>query len=149
MCSVSVSSTIRTDLLGNLKYDSVALQHLSTSVRQRLADLEVVTFYETSPTPPLGRLVCVHLIPSIRCRLCQFSFSPFQIVDESSSSLGIPHEVLLPLYENHRDMCRFPGQTDGYKLVLYQLREISLKRLTPFQSKECDDTLSSTRCKIW
>ncbi|KAK7976295.1 hypothetical protein PG989_014758 [Apiospora arundinis] len=119
----SLSTPIRTDLLRNLKYDSAALQQLTTSVRQRLADIEVVTFYETAPTPGLGRLV----------------------VDESSSCMGIPHEVLLPLFDNHRDMCRFAGETDSYKLVLYQIREMSLKGLTPLQSKERTDTISSTR----
>ncbi|KAK8131115.1 hypothetical protein PG984_007553 [Apiospora sp. TS-2023a] len=120
----SPSPTIQKDDSGWPMYEPVALQRLSDSVTQRLADLEAVTFYETSPSPSPGMSV-VDLYSSFR--------------------LGIPHEVVLPLYENHRDMCRFPGATDGYKLVLYQLREIVLKRLTPFQPEECDDALSSTR----
>ncbi|KAK7997595.1 hypothetical protein PG989_005635 [Apiospora arundinis] len=119
----SASPTIRTDLLDILKYDSAVLHQLSVSVRQRLEDLDVVTFYETAPTPPLRSL----------------------IVEESSACIGIAHEILVPLFENHRDICRFSGNTDGYKLVLYHIREIALKRSTSIQYKERSDTRSSNR----
>ena len=46
------TKVIRTDLLRPLQYDSKALQELTDSVRNRLAGLQIVSFYETKPEPP-------------------------------------------------------------------------------------------------
>ncbi|KAK7438303.1 ankyrin repeat protein [Colletotrichum acutatum] len=40
--------------------------------------------------------------------------------------MGIPNESIIPLYQNHRDMCRFSGETSSYKLVFEALRGIAL-----------------------
>jgi hypothetical protein len=48
---------VRRDLLDNLSFDSKALQDLSLSVRNRLLDMQVVSFYETEPLSPFNCLV--------------------------------------------------------------------------------------------
>lgn len=48
---------VKRDLLDQLKYDARELHDLSLSVRNRLQDMTVVTFYETKPLPPLSSLV--------------------------------------------------------------------------------------------
>jgi hypothetical protein len=48
---------VRTDLLNHLIYDSDALQKLSTSARNRLGNISVVSCYENNPTAPLTTLV--------------------------------------------------------------------------------------------
>jgi hypothetical protein len=52
-----MTGTTRTDLLNTLSADSDALKDLATSFRNRLRNLEIVTFYETEITPPLAQLV--------------------------------------------------------------------------------------------
>lgn len=49
--------TVRTDLLNHLIYDSDALQQLSTSARNRLGNISVVSCYENKITAPLNTLV--------------------------------------------------------------------------------------------
>jgi hypothetical protein len=44
----------RTDLLDYLSYDSKHLQDLAVSVRNRLADLTVISFYESEAQYPLS-----------------------------------------------------------------------------------------------
>jgi hypothetical protein len=51
------TGTTRTDLLNTLSSNSVALEELATSFRNRLADLDIVTFYETETTPPMPQVV--------------------------------------------------------------------------------------------
>lgn len=48
---------VRTDLLDYLKLGSCHLQDLAVSVRNRLADLAVVSFYETDAQSPLPSVV--------------------------------------------------------------------------------------------
>ncbi len=48
---------VRRDLLDNLSFDSKALEDLSLSVRNRLLDMEVVSFFETKPLSPFNCLV--------------------------------------------------------------------------------------------
>ncbi|KZL70980.1 ankyrin repeat protein [Colletotrichum tofieldiae] len=98
---------IRTDLLEQLHHDSEALQEVSLAVRNRLRDMRVVSFYETEPTPPLSSL----------------------IVDRTSSLLEIPDEEIIPLYVNHRDLCRFPGETPSYEAVSHALRRTAIHLL--------------------
>lgn len=52
-----MTGTTRTGLLNTLSADSNALKDLATSFRNRLRNLEIVTFYETEITPPLAELV--------------------------------------------------------------------------------------------
>lgn len=52
-----MTGTTRTDFLNTLSADSDALKDLATSFRNRLRNLEIVTFYETEITPPLAELV--------------------------------------------------------------------------------------------
>ncbi|KAI0598549.1 hypothetical protein F4775DRAFT_592269 [Biscogniauxia sp. FL1348] len=117
------SAMVRTDLLNHLNYDSSVLQDLFLSSRNRLQNMAVVSFYETEPTPPLSSL----------------------IVDRTSSILGIPREDIIPLYENHRDMCRFPGETGSYKAVSRALRRIASQSRDVRQTFERPSTHSSER----
>lgn len=59
-----MTGTTRTDLLNTLSADSDALKDLATSFRNRLRNLEIVTFYETEITPPLAEVVRT-LVPHI------------------------------------------------------------------------------------
>ncbi|KAK2778956.1 ankyrin repeat protein [Colletotrichum kahawae] len=95
---------LKTDLLDFLKQDGKALQDLSMSVRNRLGQLKIVSCYETEPTPPLSSLV----------------------VDRISATMGIPNESIMPIYQNHRDLCRFAGETSSYKMVFQALHGIAL-----------------------
>lgn len=52
-----LAGNTRTDLLNTLSSDSEALKNLATSFRNRLRDLDIVTFYETETTAPLAQLV--------------------------------------------------------------------------------------------
>ncbi|KAI0513339.1 hypothetical protein F5B22DRAFT_249177 [Xylaria bambusicola] len=94
---------IRTDLLSHLNYDSDILRKITDEARARLENMTVVSFYETEPTPPLSGL----------------------IVDRTSAIMNIDHEDVIPLWENHRDMCRFSGETESCKQVCRALRRIT------------------------
>lgn len=48
---------VKTNLLDSISYDSRSLQDLEVSVRNRLHDLAVVSFYETQTMPKLSTLV--------------------------------------------------------------------------------------------
>jgi hypothetical protein len=61
-CAMAASAglqnrVVRRDLLDHLSFDSKALEDLSLSVRNRLRDMHVVSFYETKPLSPLNCLV--------------------------------------------------------------------------------------------
>jgi len=56
--------------------DSDALKDLATSFRNRLRNLEIVTFYETEITPPLTQLVrtlALHIVLQYRISLTFFT----------------------------------------------------------------------------
>ncbi|KAI0814366.1 hypothetical protein GGR55DRAFT_631560 [Xylaria sp. FL0064] len=97
------SRIIRTDLLDHLNYDSSILHDLTHAARNLLNDMTIVSFHETEPTPPLSTL----------------------IVDRSSAIMNIAHEDVIPLYANHRDICRFPGKTGDCQAVCRALRRIT------------------------
>ena len=72
--------TIRTDLLDYLKNDSQALQALSISVRNRLADLMIISFYESEVLPPFSSVSigCRDQCPgrpASKCLLCDRSLT--------------------------------------------------------------------------
>ncbi|KAJ4158057.1 uncharacterized protein LMH87_008602 [Akanthomyces muscarius] len=94
----------RTELLEYLTRNSKALQDLITSVRHSLKSLSVVTFYESKFMPPLSSL----------------------IVDSASAHLGIANEEAMPLWEDHRSICRFDCETsDSYRRVARAIRRIA------------------------
>ncbi|ETS79976.1 hypothetical protein PFICI_07505 [Pestalotiopsis fici W106-1] len=121
--NLAVPKATRTDLLGHLGENSQALRELASSFRHRLCNLEVVTFYETQPIPPLSSLV----------------------VERSSSILDIPQEDIIPLYENHRDICRFSGHTTSYKAVSSALRRIVTRAEAKRKTSSKEDARSSQR----
>ncbi|KAM5521100.1 ankyrin repeat protein [Fusarium oxysporum f. sp. phaseoli] len=95
---------IRTDLLNHLIYDSDALQDLNMSARNRLGNICVVSCYEDKPTAPLSSL----------------------IVNRASATLGIPNEEPIPMFEDHKSISRFSGETESYKKLAGALRRIAL-----------------------
>lgn len=117
--------TIRTDLLRHLESDSKALQELTESVRHRLADIQIVSFYETEPEPFMSSVV----------------------VDKISATLGLPAEKVYPLYASHRDICRFPSENSEYKAVLNEIRRIA-KAVSPLAPPKRRSTHSSQTCKL-
>ncbi|KAK6075641.1 ankyrin repeat protein [Seiridium cupressi] len=98
-------NTTRTDLFTHLVKDSEALQDLASAFRHRLQGLEIATFYEVGPTPPLSSLV----------------------VGKFSSILDVPREDIIPLYDNHRNMCQFSSQNNNFKSVSNAPKRISLR----------------------
>ncbi|QPC72754.1 hypothetical protein HYE68_003506 [Fusarium pseudograminearum] len=99
---------VRTDLLKTLIYDSDALQDLTMSARNRLGNIHVVSFYETLP-------------------LSMGPLSSSLVVSPASAVLGIPYEEVIPMPEDHRTICRFPGETESYLKVARALRRIATK----------------------
>ncbi|KAK5994802.1 Vegetative incompatibility HET-E-1-like protein [Cladobotryum mycophilum] len=118
-----LSRTVRTGLLDHLTRDSSVLQELLLSARNRFRNIAVVSFYETEPTPPLSTLV----------------------VNRASSILGIPDEDVIPLYENHKGVCRFSGETSSYMAVSRALRRIANQSLEVTQTLKRTSTHSSQR----
>ncbi|KAK4209931.1 ankyrin repeat protein [Rhypophila decipiens] len=97
------TKVLRTDNLELLKTGSTALQDLSESVRDRLVDLKIVSFFETEPEP----------IMKI-------------IVGRDSAILAIAGEEIIGLYATHREMCRFPDPNNTeYKRVLGAIKRIA------------------------
>ncbi|KAK0611365.1 Alpha/Beta hydrolase protein [Immersiella caudata] len=126
------AKSVRTDLLDYLKPGSRQLQDLAISVRNRLANLTVVSFYESEAQYPL---------PSV-------------IVDQASAVLNIPREDIISLPANHRDLCRFPGETGAYKAVSAAVRRIakaSTWRISPPNRRSTHSSqrslLSNSRAK--
>lgn len=92
---------IRGDLLKQLKADAQSLDNLADDVKNRFENMTVVSFYETEP------------------------YKSLTIVEKASAKLGIPHEEIRPLYANHRDICRFEGETNDCRAVCDALVRIA------------------------
>ncbi|XXH02007.1 hypothetical protein Hte_008372 [Hypoxylon texense] len=116
-------SIVKRDLLDHLNFDSDALQDLFLSFRNRLANIAVVSFYETRPIHPLSSLV----------------------VDRASATIGVFNEDVIPLNENHRDLCRFPSETDSYKSVSQAIRRLASRSYGPARAFERSSIDSSKR----
>ncbi|KAH5281829.1 hypothetical protein HBI71_000070 [Parastagonospora nodorum] len=82
---------MREDLLFTLGLDAQAMNELAESSRNRMENLEVVSFYETQTMQGFSDL----------------------IVERSSAIMQIPGEMIIALHANHRSMCRFEGPKDG------------------------------------
>lgn len=39
--------------------------------------------------------------------------------------LGVAHEELIPMYEDHKSICRFPSETNSYKKIASAIRRIA------------------------
>jgi hypothetical protein len=49
-----------------------------------------------------------------------------QIVDRTSATLGIAHEEVFPMYENHTSISRFPtSETPSYKMIASAIRRMA------------------------
>ncbi|KAH4026319.1 hypothetical protein HBI70_022150 [Parastagonospora nodorum] len=86
-----LTGSMREDLLFTLGLDAQALNELAESSRNRMENLEVVSFYETQTMQGFSDL----------------------IVERSSAIMQIPGEMIIALHANHRSMCRFEGPKDG------------------------------------
>ncbi|KAF2012750.1 hypothetical protein BU24DRAFT_395880 [Aaosphaeria arxii CBS 175.79] len=99
-----IAGSIRDDLLTTLGSNSQALGDLATSSRNRLRNMDIVTFHETETMPGLSELV----------------------VDQKSAIMEIPDEAIIPLYANHRTMCRFGAETDdGFRSALNAIKRLA------------------------
>ncbi|KAI1660852.1 hypothetical protein F4813DRAFT_386262 [Daldinia decipiens] len=110
-------AVVKPELLHQLKYNAEELHDLSLSVRNRFQNMTVITFYETEPLPPFS---------------CP-------VVDPASAIIGLPNEVIIPLNENHRDLCRFDTETESYISVSNAIKRIACQAL------KCSSTHSSNR----
>ncbi|KAH4259424.1 hypothetical protein HBH70_138040 [Parastagonospora nodorum] len=86
-----LTGSMREDLLFTLGLDAQAMNELAESSRNRMENLEVVSFYETQTMQGFSDL----------------------IVERSSAIMQIPGEMIIALHANHRSMCRFEGPKDG------------------------------------
>ncbi|KAF2195851.1 ankyrin [Zopfia rhizophila CBS 207.26] len=105
--TAGITGTTRTDLLRTLIADSESLKDIAISFRNRLDNLDVVTFLETMTTPPLSDLV----------------------VDRHSAIMEIRDEEIIPLYANHLSMCRFEGKNQEYTVVSNAICRLARKAL--------------------
>ncbi|KAJ3479534.1 hypothetical protein NLG97_g8298 [Lecanicillium saksenae] len=94
----------RIELLEYLTRNSKALQSLIGSSSHLLKNLSIVTFYENIVTPSISSL----------------------IVDRASAELGIGNEDVLPLWEDHRSICRYESEnSESYRHVARAIRRIA------------------------
>ncbi|KAF2029167.1 hypothetical protein EK21DRAFT_68331 [Setomelanomma holmii] len=102
--AAGIAGSIRDDLLTTLGSNSQALSDLAVSSRNRLRNLEIVTFHETETMPGLSELV----------------------VERHSAIMEVPGEDIIPLFANHRTICRFEGPTDdGYCYALKVIKRLA------------------------
>ncbi|CAM1505855.1 Fc.00g114920.m01.CDS01 [Cosmosporella sp. VM-42] len=85
---------IKTDLLDYLHYNGRLVQDLSISVRNRLGNMTVVSFYETAPTPPLSTLL-VDRASAILGYYTRTSFPYSRAIEVFVASLG-RRTVIMP-----------------------------------------------------
>ncbi|KXX73339.1 Ankyrin repeat domain-containing protein 50 [Madurella mycetomatis] len=99
---------IRTDLLDYLSYDSKHLQDLGVSVRNRLADLAVVSFYESEAQYPLSVLEAS--LPSHpQSNVCIF-FCDDKISKQRDAKCALIG-LILQLVHRHRSLIRHASKT--------------------------------------
>ena len=92
--TLTVGRTTNVGLIADLKQGSETLCNLSKEAVQRMQGLQILTFVELERTS--GEI----------------------IVDESSARLHLPNERVVPVNENHLNLCRFASSTDqNFKLV--------------------------------
>ncbi|CAO2658177.1 Nn.00g074370.m01.CDS01 [Neocucurbitaria sp. VM-36] len=123
--TAGLTGVTRTDILKTLTADSESLKDLSLSFRNRLDKIDVVTFLETMPVPPLSDL----------------------IVNRHSAIMEIRNEEIIPMYSDHVGMCRFGGKSQEYGAVsnaLIRLARVALKRreMTATSRDSSDRSLS-------
>ncbi|EHK21338.1 uncharacterized protein TRIVIDRAFT_70307 [Trichoderma virens Gv29-8] len=103
--AVSGNQIVRTDLLKELNTHSLTLLEISKSFLPRSSNLSIMSFIETQIEPSLKALV----------------------VPTESSQLGLPNEMVFPVNEHHRSICRYPSATDQtYMLVKASIKSILL-----------------------
>ncbi|KAG8528660.1 uncharacterized protein KY384_006347 [Bacidia gigantensis] len=102
-----------TQLLNALEYDSEIVTKLTGEFRAIQSRFEIVNFYERRKTS-------------------------MKIVDEDSSCLEMPNEVLVPIDATHSQICKFRGPSDpNFTIVLGHLKRsvrLSEKRAIKSQS---------------
>ncbi|KAF2848626.1 hypothetical protein T440DRAFT_500299 [Plenodomus tracheiphilus IPT5] len=119
-----IAGSVRADLLTTLESNSEALGELAVSSRNRLRNLEIGTFHETQTMPGLSELV----------------------VEKHSAIMENPDEEIIPLYANHRTMCRFEGVTDnGYIYALRIIKRLAEKALKNREMSKKSNRTSSNQ----
>jgi hypothetical protein len=78
----------------------------------------------------------------------------YKVVEQKSSILAIPGEDPVPLYEDHRSMCRFADETESYRAVSQAIRRIATAikdkgKAGEEHSDERSSVHSSVRSKTW
>ncbi|KAH8647072.1 hypothetical protein BGZ60DRAFT_570501 [Tricladium varicosporioides] len=94
--ALTLSSSVRADLLRDLQPKSETLQVISRQFVQRANYLHIVSFYERRGIGMTSNL----------------------IVDRDSATLGLPNERIVPIMADHREMCRFSNpESQKYRPV--------------------------------
>jgi hypothetical protein len=135
---------IRDDLLTTLGSNSQALTDLAISSRNRLKDLEIVTFYETATVPGLSELVRLSSTSLLAIFLTELKH---QVVNKHSAIMEIPGEDIVPMFADHREICRFEGVKDnGYNHALHAIKRLARNALSKQGMASKSDRRSSTQC---
>ena len=103
-----VSNPMR--FIAELASGSQTLQRLNEQFRHVAPNLQIISFYETRPTPVLKKTQIVlcnsfHLLDTV-LTLEQM------VLEKDSSMLGYPGEVSKPLDADHHGVCKFDSSTD-------------------------------------
>jgi hypothetical protein len=103
-----VSNPMR--FIAELASGSQTLQRLNEQFRHVAPNLQIISFYETRPTPVLKKTQIVlcnssHLLDTV-LTLGQM------VLEKDSSMLGYPGEVSKPLDADHHGVCKFDSSTD-------------------------------------
>lgn len=66
-----------------------------------------------------------------------------QIVEQASAVIGLAHEKRIPMYRNHREICKFgQGDADDLRDVMFRLKNMLEETTT---DTTVDDTASSVQ----
>ncbi|KAK5062754.1 hypothetical protein LTR84_004829 [Exophiala bonariae] len=94
------TGSMRTDLINTLSRDSVKLDEINDSFRQRAKMMKIISCYERVKAPGSSSLV----------------------VEKHSAVLGLPDERKIPIQADHMAMCRFSARNDpNYEVVSQEI----------------------------
>lgn len=91
--------------VGDLKHNSQAIQSINNEFKQYSTDIDIKSFYETQNL--------------------SIGFFRILIVEKESATLGYDGEQQIPMYADHRSICKFDSKSDSnYKTIRNVLSQI-------------------------
>ena len=103
IANIGLPTSIRTDLLHDLRPKSEMLMAVASDFIDRGANLTIFSIYERKCIPPLQN----------------------PIVDKDSAILNLPNEIAIPMEADHRSMCKFlTSSSEAYKTLYDCISEL-------------------------